>query len=391
MSRLSIGLPVRNGESYIREALTAALSQEYGDVDILISDNASTDATEDACKEALGDSRVRYERLTENVGARENFNRTFHLTSGEFFCWAAHDDRMLPKFLERCIEELDKNPDAAMCATSVVFINDKGDPVGEFREGRELTSSHLGTRLRGYLRRPAWFMAYGVARRSALERTGLLPLSFGPDVILVWEVLLRNRLCVVEEPLFEYRSFRGSGKRAEATTATMAPDLDPDWHRFGSCKMWREMWRKTGTVPLSRGERTTARRELVLWFGTRYWRRLLFNDFYSDLRLARAGGRRGRSALCLGIMLLLRPLYCLGSVCRGVHTPSFFGRRLRRESGALGDSEKTWGQPNLDAGQSLELAINKAPEAGGSSSPSSRRYGDRSEAAALQEDPHGAI
>ena len=325
MPRVSIGLPVRNGEPYIREALTAALSQEYRDLEILISDNASTDATEDACKEALGDSRVRYERLSENAGARENFNRTFRLTSGEFFCWAAHDDRMRPGFLARCIEELDENPDAAMCATSVVFIDGRGEPVGGFREGRELTSSHLGTRLRGYLRRPAWFMAYGVARRSALEKTGLLPLSFGPDVILVWEVLLQNRLCVVEEPLFEYRSFRGAGKRAEATAATMAPDLDPDWHRFGSCKMWREMWRKTGTVPLSRGERAAARRELVLWFGTRYWRRLLFNDFYSELRLARARGLRARSALFLGTMLLLRPLYCLSSIRRGIparHSPS---------------------------------------------------------------------
>ena len=75
---MSIGLPVYNGECY-GEAIEAVLSQTFGNFELVISDNASTDTTGKICREAANrDARVRY-RNSMNLGAAPNFNRCFTL------------------------------------------------------------------------------------------------------------------------------------------------------------------------------------------------------------------------------------------------------------------------------------------------------------------------
>ena len=90
---VSVGLPVYNGERYLREAVDSVLGQTYVNLELVISDNASTDATEAICREyAARDPRVRYHRAERNRGAVWNFNRAFELARGEFFMWQAFDD-----------------------------------------------------------------------------------------------------------------------------------------------------------------------------------------------------------------------------------------------------------------------------------------------------------
>ena len=68
--RVSIGMPVYNGAAFLKESLDSLLSQTYGDFELIISDNASTDETESICRSyAAGDPRVRYQRQEENRGA----------------------------------------------------------------------------------------------------------------------------------------------------------------------------------------------------------------------------------------------------------------------------------------------------------------------------------
>lgn len=90
---VSIGMPVYNGEKYIREALDSLLAQTFTDFELIISDNCSNDATENICREyALKDIRVKYIRQAENIGANANFKFLLENASSEFFMWAAHDD-----------------------------------------------------------------------------------------------------------------------------------------------------------------------------------------------------------------------------------------------------------------------------------------------------------
>lgn len=91
---ITIGMPVFNGEKYIREALDSLLAQTFTDFELIISDNASVDDTQAICEEyARRDHRIRYVRQTENQGALANFQFVLNQAQGEFFMWAAADDR----------------------------------------------------------------------------------------------------------------------------------------------------------------------------------------------------------------------------------------------------------------------------------------------------------
>lgn len=105
--RVSIGMPVYNGEKYIRDALDSLLNQTFSDFELIISDNASTDRTEEICGEyASRDSRISYFRQTENNGAITNFQFVLDHASGEFFMWAAYDDLWSDGFIENAVGSL---------------------------------------------------------------------------------------------------------------------------------------------------------------------------------------------------------------------------------------------------------------------------------------------
>src|SRR5581483_12411158 len=88
---VSIGLPVYNGK-HLREALNSLQSQTYKNIEIIISDNASTDSTAKICRTYLRDSRIKYIRQKANIGAAKNFNFVLSKAKGEYFMWAAGDD-----------------------------------------------------------------------------------------------------------------------------------------------------------------------------------------------------------------------------------------------------------------------------------------------------------
>lgn len=101
---VSIGMPVYNGERYIRQALDSLLAQDYANFELIISDNVSTDGTQGICLEyAARDERIRYYRNETNLGALRNFNRVFELSSGKYFMWAAHDDVWNPAYVQEVL------------------------------------------------------------------------------------------------------------------------------------------------------------------------------------------------------------------------------------------------------------------------------------------------
>ena len=123
---VSIGLPVFNGERYLAGALNCLLQQDYEDFELIISDNASTDATESICREyAAKDPRIRYSRNATNIGASLNYNRVFGLARGEFFKWASHDDECHPSLVRRCLEVFEQAPASAVLVYSMAEIIDE--------------------------------------------------------------------------------------------------------------------------------------------------------------------------------------------------------------------------------------------------------------------------
>src|SRR5256886_15254499 len=91
--RLSIGLPVYNGEDFLAESLDALLGQSYEDLELIISDNASTDGTADICRRyEKQDSRIRYYRQPRNIGCAPHHNFVIQQARGELIKTASHDD-----------------------------------------------------------------------------------------------------------------------------------------------------------------------------------------------------------------------------------------------------------------------------------------------------------
>ena len=91
--RISIGMPVYNGEQFLAGALDSVLTQDFEDFELIISDNASEDGTQKICLDyAARDRRIRYYRNEMNIGGSRNHSRVFELSAAEYFKWAHYDD-----------------------------------------------------------------------------------------------------------------------------------------------------------------------------------------------------------------------------------------------------------------------------------------------------------
>lgn len=205
--RVSIGVPVFNGQNYIAAALESLLAQTYSDFEIIISDNASTDGTATICEHFVKrDHRVRYLRQNENVGAARNFNKTFELARGEYFKWHAHDDTCAPTMLERCVARLDLSPEAVLCFTKTQFIDANGQLHGSRDHPLDLATADRTERFLQFVF-PGHIVVeiFGVIRSEVLRKTPLIASYVGSDLVLLAELGLHGPFLVVPEDLFFHR------------------------------------------------------------------------------------------------------------------------------------------------------------------------------------------
>lgn len=203
--RVSIGLPVYNGENYLAEAINSVLAQTYTDFELIICDNGSTDRTEEICRHyADVDPRVRYHRNPKNLGASANFRRAFELATGELFRWLAHDDALAPEYLDRCVAALDRQPDAILAQPLVGIIDAKGVVKSVGDDGLQQASSpRVSERFAVLVRYPRrYWEVFALIRRDVLAKTGLLAPFTCSDVVLGFELGLLGRFALVPEPLF---------------------------------------------------------------------------------------------------------------------------------------------------------------------------------------------
>jgi glycosyltransferase involved in cell wall biosynthesis len=202
--RVSIGIPVYNGGDLFRETLESFLSQTFADFELLIGDNASTDQTETVAREyAALDPRIRYFRNPENIGLSGNYNRLFGLATGEYFKWAPADDLCCPTYIERCVEVLDRDPDVVLTYPKTHFIDANRQVLDIVDPGWHLMSDSPAERFRYVIYHGHWANSIiGLIRRSALEKTRLLPNYPGSDFRLLGELSLLGKFYEVPEYLF---------------------------------------------------------------------------------------------------------------------------------------------------------------------------------------------
>ena len=230
MPRVSIGLPVYNGAQYIGEAVSSILAQTYGDFELIISDNGSTDVTPQLCRQfAARDGRIRLYLNEENRGAAWNYNRVFALASGEFFKWASHDDLIAPTYIERCVEVLDGHPDAALCYPKTLLIDASGGNPIPYADELHLVSADPVERFRNFLfRKPERCNAVlGLARRAVLARTSLIGHYNSSDRVLLAHLALLGTIHELPEALFSRRVHPQASLKANTTAREVAAWFDP--------------------------------------------------------------------------------------------------------------------------------------------------------------------
>ena len=207
--RVSIGLPVFNGEQYIEEALDSILAQTHSDFELIISDNASTDRTEEICRAYTArDERIRYLRNETNLGAAKNFGCVFELSSGEYFKWASYDDVLGPEFLSRCITVLDQEPSIILCHAKTGRIDEHSALVGVYEEYQylRLSSRKPHERFFDFIRLGhSCNIVFGVMRASALRMTSLIGPYPASDRVLLAQLALIGQLYEIPDILFYRR------------------------------------------------------------------------------------------------------------------------------------------------------------------------------------------
>jgi glycosyltransferase involved in cell wall biosynthesis len=270
--RVSIGLPVHNGAAFLAETLEHLLAQRFTDLELVISDNGSSDDTERICRAyAERDARVRYFREAVNRGATWNHNRVIGLARGEYFKLAAHDDLCRPDFVGRCVEVLEREPDAVLCYPRVAIIDAAGRRIQPYRYDWAAGSPRVRERLHAVtgLRRRC-FPVFGVVRTEVLRRTRLMGSYVASDRVLLGELALHGRFAELDEELLLSREHEGRSTRAHKVRSGRTAWFDPNSRARVVLPVWKqgvEFVRAIRRTPLARGERAACYAEMLRWAG----------------------------------------------------------------------------------------------------------------------------
>lgn len=209
---ISVALPVYNGERFVADAIRSILAQDFKNFELIITDNASTDRTEEICRDfAASDPRVRYVRNERNLGAGPNYNLGFELSRGRYFKWSACDDRISENFLSACFAALETNKDAVLAYATTQTIDENGAViplVGEMRSP-ELPKEDAGFRFKWDLKKSGTnFEIFGLFRTAALRKTTLHRSYYGSDRNLMSEMALLGSFVFVPGIVFYNREHK---------------------------------------------------------------------------------------------------------------------------------------------------------------------------------------
>jgi glycosyltransferase involved in cell wall biosynthesis len=281
-----MALPIYNGADVLAEAVESLLAQTFTDFELLLLDNASTDRTPEICAGfAARDRRVRYVRNDRNIGGGPNWNRAFELaTPAPYFKWAAHDDRHAPRFLERCVEALDRDPGAVLAFTKAELIDGDGNTLAPRTLELPLSAADARTRFESILPSYDCMDIFGVMRREALLRARVggrvLGLYNDGDGVLLARMTLLGRFLELPEVLFyNRRHATQAGTKYAGNSRAWAAWWDPANAERRVFPQWRrqaELWRGLMSVPLAPRDRLQCALALARW--TRWSRKRLYND-----------------------------------------------------------------------------------------------------------------
>lgn len=275
--RLSVGLPVYDGERYLAEAIDALLGQSYRDFELIISDNASTDTTADICRRyADRDPRVRYFRQPRNIGQVPNHDFVFQRARGELFKWASHDDLYARDLLLRCVEALDEHPEVVLSHVPSAIIDGVGNITQPIPYSLATADERPSERFRSVLFVDGGDDIYGVIRTAVLRRIPPQGSYHHSDRTFVAEIALHGPFRTVPEWLYFRRDHPERALRVAPTKRAYCTRMDPrrgNRLRHPTVRLLAEyVWGFVAAVrraPLGPADRRHCYRHLAVWLASR--------------------------------------------------------------------------------------------------------------------------
>jgi spore maturation protein CgeB/glycosyltransferase involved in cell wall biosynthesis len=212
-----IGLPVYNGERFIKEAIDSLINQTYKNWTLFISDNDSNDKTSQIAREYCQlDSRIHYYKQSKNIGAANNFKFVLDACHCKYFMWAACDDVWHKDFIKCGVEKL-LNSDVGMVFSNIVNVDSFGRTIRRYEDFSKFCVKDRLKSINNFLNDPEILgkanLIYGIFKvevcKSAYE---IAPLddSWGSDVCFVYAVLSRTEIFINKEILYFKRRVRES-------------------------------------------------------------------------------------------------------------------------------------------------------------------------------------
>jgi hypothetical protein len=244
---VSVGLPAYNGERFLPQAIESLLGQTLSDLELIISDNGSTDRTEQICRDyAARDPRVRYLRSPVNRGAVWNWNRVVLEARGRYFKWASANDYCDPRMLETCVRVLRDDDRAVLCYPRTWLVDDDGNKLRQYDRDIEVLEARPSRRFARVRDDMGMNNAQsGVLRLDKLLQTPLERAYPHSDMVLMAELALLGTFRLVPEPLF-YRRVSPDSLSRNLSAGELKRFLDPmrssnfrfpAWYRHADCLM----------------------------------------------------------------------------------------------------------------------------------------------------------
>jgi glycosyltransferase involved in cell wall biosynthesis len=297
---VSVGFPVYNEEPFLATALESILAQDYERLEVIVCDNASTDATVQIAEQyAARDPRVRLDRSDTNRGAVANFNRCFRLSSGTYFTWASGHDSRSPNAIRRCVELLESDSRLVLCYPRGVWNLPDGSTEPIEHETIETLGLPPAQRLKETIEHVSIANAmYGVFRSSAFARTRLYRPCHGADSVLLAELSLLGDFHQLDEVLFVRTQNREPEQWEEALRRTY--DMLPVTSRVGRTRPYTVMVLEhgAGAWHVSTGAGKVPNAWRAASYCRRHWHSHLKREWHLTEPVAKmhGAGRRIREA-----------------------------------------------------------------------------------------------
>jgi glycosyltransferase involved in cell wall biosynthesis len=271
-------MPVYNSERWLPAAIESILQQNYGNFELIISDNASTDSSYDVCHRfAAQDRRIRLVRQPTNLGATRNYRFVADVTDAPFFKWATGSDLISDNFLAECLAVLERREDVALAFGESRLFTEAPEDASPYDDDMDLEVDdpiarfvHVLTRLK------LNNVMNGIIRRSALLRTSVMPQFFSSDNLVLAELALVGKIVRAPDAVF-YRRMRAETATRLKSSLEVVRHLYPEKRIGMLMQNWqlqaaytRAAWR--APLPFADRCRLLAFTGKVWWWnGARLW------------------------------------------------------------------------------------------------------------------------